>query len=333
MSKLAILGVWNELPLTAWPWFADNSVNQFFKITRVKVRNFTYVKDKLHYQYLLAEDVNKLYDLLDSNFIQKIIDDYYVQSKRIVKMMKRKFDNSSKFVEYIKEINDNLSYATMHIWFVLLLDIWFPKIEDKEEWKRIGAKARDHSGNLHNKAKKILKKIINDISKDIGEDVSYLFPEELSLKSKSRLINERKKLCVTTNIFGKYRIFEGKKAEELLRKYLPKSKNMAEKLKGMPANPGKIKGKVRIILLHEQFKDFKDGEILVALQTMINYVPIMEKAKAILTEYGGVTSHAAIVSRELNKPCIVGIAGITSNLKDGDLVEVDANKGIVRKIK
>ena len=61
--------------------------------------------------------------------------------------------------------------------------------------------------------------------------------------------------------------------------------------------------------------------------------PIMNKAKAILTETGGLTSHAAIVSRELKKPCIVGIKNLLMVLKDTDLVEVDANNGIVRLLK
>ena len=59
----------------------------------------------------------------------------------------------------------------------------------------------------------------------------------------------------------------------------------------------------------------------------------MKKAKAILTERGGITSHAAIVSRELGTPCVVGIKGLFGNFKDGDLVEVDAKKGIVKIIK
>lgn len=63
------------------------------------------------------------------------------------------------------------------------------------------------------------------------------------------------------------------------------------------------------------------------------YLPAMKKATAIVTDEGGITCHAAIVSRELKKPCIIGTKIATKVLKDGDLVEVDANKGIVRIIK
>ena len=59
----------------------------------------------------------------------------------------------------------------------------------------------------------------------------------------------------------------------------------------------------------------------------------MRRAKAIITDEGGLTCHAAIISRELGIPCIIGTKIATKVLKDGDMVEVDANKGIVKKIK
>lgn len=76
----------------------------------------------------------------------------------------------------------------------------------------------------------------------------------------------------------------------------------------------------------------KLGDILVSIATDPDIVPAMKKAAAIVTEQGGVTSHAAIVSRELNIPCVIGTKIATRVLKDGDRVEVDANKGIVKKI-
>ena len=77
----------------------------------------------------------------------------------------------------------------------------------------------------------------------------------------------------------------------------------------------------------------KKGDILVAVTTHPDYVPAMQKAAAIVTEEGGILSHAAIVSREIRIPCIVGTKQVTKVLKDGDLIEVDANKGIVRKLR
>ena len=76
----------------------------------------------------------------------------------------------------------------------------------------------------------------------------------------------------------------------------------------------------------------KQGDVLVSPATNPNLVPAMKKAAAIITEDGGITCHAAIVARELQTPCVVGCKNAIAILKDGDRVEVDANKGIVKKI-
>ncbi len=76
----------------------------------------------------------------------------------------------------------------------------------------------------------------------------------------------------------------------------------------------------------------RDGDILITRLTTPDFVTGMEKAAAIVTDIGGVTSHAAIVSRELCKPCVVGTLHATQVFSDGDVVEVDATKGTVRLI-
>lgn len=107
----------------------------------------------------------------------------------------------------------------------------------------------------------------------------------------------------------------------------------ASEISGQVGNKGKVKGVVRIIRSQDQFDLFKDGEILVTGMTRPEYVPLMRIAKAIVTDEGGITCHAAIVSRELAKPCVIGTKFATQVLKDGDTVEVDADNGIVRIIK
>jgi phosphoenolpyruvate synthase/pyruvate phosphate dikinase len=109
-------------------------------------------------------------------------------------------------------------------------------------------------------------------------------------------------------------------------------------IKGQVAHPGYAKGIVRIVKesldgpLMETITQFKEGEILVSRTTSPDMIPAVKKAKAIVTEVGGLLCHAAIVSREFGIPCIVGTDIATRILKDGDLVEVDAEKGIVRKL-
>ncbi|MEK6954624.1 MAG: PEP-utilizing enzyme [Candidatus Micrarchaeota archaeon] len=106
----------------------------------------------------------------------------------------------------------------------------------------------------------------------------------------------------------------------------------ATKLRGMPACPGKANGKVKIINVMADMVKMEKGDILVSAATSPDLVPAMKKAAAIITNEGGIMCHAAIVSRELNIPCIVGVKNANKILKDGDVVEVDAARGIIRKI-
>jgi phosphohistidine swiveling domain-containing protein len=100
---------------------------------------------------------------------------------------------------------------------------------------------------------------------------------------------------------------------------------------GTPASRGKARGKVRIVLPDEiDTTDFAEGDILVTDNTDVRFVPLMKKAGAIVTNRGGMLSHASIVARELKKPCVVGTRVATTELKNGDLIEVDADLGVVK---
>lgn len=117
-----------------------------------------------------------------------------------------------------------------------------------------------------------------------------------------------------------------------LNDYIKESIKQKNNLVGMAAYKGFVRGVAKIVKNKNDFHKFKKGEILVAPNTRPEYVPIIKIAGAIISEEGGITCHSAIVSRELKIPCIVGVQGIISVLKDGDLVEVDANHGVVRII-
>jgi phosphohistidine swiveling domain-containing protein len=126
----------------------------------------------------------------------------------------------------------------------------------------------------------------------------------------------------------------GQNAREFVRvnKLETETKDVTE-LRGTAASRGKAKGVVRVCLSSREINKVKAGDILVTAMTTPDFVPAMKRAGAIITDEGGITSHAAIVSRELKKPCIIGTKIATKVLKDSDKVEVDADNGIVRKIK
>ncbi len=111
--------------------------------------------------------------------------------------------------------------------------------------------------------------------------------------------------------------------------YKTEDKNIKE-IKGTSASKGYAKGKVRLVLYANDISKLKAGEILVTEMTLPAFVPYMKTAAAFITDEGGLTCHAAIVSREMKKPCIIGTKIATQVLKDGDMVEVDANNGVVR---
>jgi len=105
---------------------------------------------------------------------------------------------------------------------------------------------------------------------------------------------------------------------------------ISDDVKGTCAFPGVVKGKVKIINVVEDMEKMKQGDILVAHQTNPDLVLAMKKAGAIVTDLGGITCHAAIVSREIKKPCVVGTGNASKVLNDGDEIVVDATKGMIK---
>jgi phosphohistidine swiveling domain-containing protein len=104
-------------------------------------------------------------------------------------------------------------------------------------------------------------------------------------------------------------------------------------VKGTIASKGKIKGKVRYLKDASELSKIEQRDILVTPMTTTDFTPILDKISGIVTDEGGLTCHAAIVSRELNIPCIIGTKIATRVFKDNDIVELDAENGIIRKIK
>ena len=100
-------------------------------------------------------------------------------------------------------------------------------------------------------------------------------------------------------------------------------------VRGLGAAPGVGHGEVKIISELSRGNDLKEGDVLVTHMTAPDWVPLMRRSAAIITDSGGMTCHAAIVSRELGIPCVVGAADATTKLRDGELVTVDATHGTV----
>ncbi len=167
---------------------------------------------------------------------------------------------------------------------------------------------------------------------------NLIFPEIDKVFLKKKIDRAKIKSRIIRNFsFGGpkgYVVYEGKDLKKYVNEkdFFPELKKVVE-IKGVAACPGLIRGRVKIVKDAHQTLNLLKNTILVTNNTTPEFVPLIKQAVAIVTEQGGITTHAAIVSRELGIPCIIGTKIATQVLKDGDLVEVDAFKGIVRKLK
>ena len=114
---------------------------------------------------------------------------------------------------------------------------------------------------------------------------------------------------------------------------LPEQKIGDREVKGVVAYAGVAKGYVKVVTKIEEIDKVKAGDVMVTFMTAPSHITAMKRAAAFVTDEGGITCHAAIVAREMKKPCIIGTKIATKVLKDGDFVEVDALKGIVKILK
>jgi len=256
--------------------------------------------------------------------------------KEMKKLLVNRIDNREKIdVKKILANKQNLKikqkeifkkYPEIKFSCKLLQDLATTRLEIKHAW----------SG-----AETLCLDLLMEIAKKSNLDFStfmksHNFTDTLKLLEKGEKltedeINDRLSYTIVHYNKNKLKYLYGEEAE----KYFNKLKKIKKNLKGLVANKGKVTGKVRIIHvedikhLEKDIIKFKKGEILVTTMTSPAMVPLANKASAIITNEGGICSHAAIISRELGIPCIVGTHDATRILKDGDIVEI--NNGIITK--
>jgi len=214
------------------------------------------------------------------------------------------------------------------------------KIDDQELKELISI--NDVIFRLHDHRKELMTMSMHYIDmflKEVGRRkniplnlMRYIKAEEISEVSslKDELKERRKRSVFITIPEGTY-VYTGKEADEYISE-LNAQRRIEETsvIKGNCASKGIAVGIVKVCRGEEEISKMKEGNILVACMTQPEFGPAMKKAKAIITDEGGLTCHAAIVSRELGIPCIIGTRIATKVLKDGMKVEVDADKGIVK---
>ena len=168
------------------------------------------------------------------------------------------------------------------------------------------------------------------------ELMEYTFIHELRdiLKGKisRKLLKERKNGVLVIQTLKGYEVFSGKAANYINDNVLNKEKEKSDYVKGTVACKGRIKGRAKIVLKIHDIVNVEEGDVLIASMTRPEFIPAMKKASAIVTDEGGITSHAAVVSRELKKPCVIGTKRATKIFDDGEIIEVNAITGVVRRV-
>ncbi len=199
---------------------------------------------------------------------------------------------------------------------------------------------RNYRMDMYTKAGFVARNLFREIAKRLGIDLCdlfYLLTDEIvdALNSDEDYldkIKERKKGYVYILQKEKITILVGRELEEYKKKEIKDEVEQVDEVKGTIACKGKVTGIVKLVPGKKDIGKVEKGDVLVTSMTTPDFVPAMEKAAAFVTDEGGICCHAAIVSREMEKPCVIGTKIATRVFKDGDKVEVDAETGVVRKI-
>lgn len=289
----------------------------------------------------------KIYKLLEKHYLKYFYTKYLFTEKQgvykfdhylkeLVRLVASE-DLNKKYQEIQKEFKDGLRRR----------NVLTKKIKIKGGWKKIFNAFGDFMvTKIYRRYAQIfalyqMEAILREIGRRIDfslMQIKFMLPQEVGIallkgKVNKKEIKERAKFCVYYAEKGKDVISIGEKAEKLAEAAGEITAEKVSEIKGQCGCVGKVKGEVKIINNPSEMYKMEQGDILVSLATQPDLVPAMRKAAAIVTDQGGVTSHAAIVARELHIPCVIGTKIATKVLKDGDFVEVDANHGVVKIIK
>ncbi|MFA6214997.1 MAG: PEP-utilizing enzyme [Patescibacteria group bacterium] len=180
----------------------------------------------------------------------------------------------------------------------------------------------------------LFEKLAKTLDLSYEQFIELTPPEVISGKINKREIARRFKDNGVLMLHGRWQVLTTAEIKRI-RKILEPTIAKSLKVSGFAAYNGKVTGRVMLIQTGVDFSKvkFKKGSILVTQMTTTNMVSLVKQAAAVVTDEGGVLSHAAIISREFKKPCIIGTKFATKIFKTGDLVEVDADKGLATKLK
>ena len=269
----------------------------------------------------IYSDIKNNYEkyLIDKNLLERTIlkrKENFAEEVRKFEEWRRRFSkNEPTLIDYIQlstKIRDELrDYIGKSLSVLVMIARLFLKRQGiPEEYASVCLYGEVLKGSSY------LAKIKDDLKQRIGGFAVLIYPDSIQ----TELIDFDEVKADLNNYY--------------LKQYGFNENAQSNIIKGQIANKGKVSGTVKVIIdIDRESQKLDNGDILVTGMTRPEFVPLMKRAGAIVTDEGGITSHAAIVSRELNKPCIIGTKISTQVLKDGMRVEVDADKGVVTILK
>jgi|GEM_PF-319294 len=314
-----------------------------FKDTSMYKSLYTYHKG-ISTCYLPTDIKQKCFDnivkevLKDENLLLKLADDLNRLTDEMRKEMSKPIKTFFDVKNYDNFYNLYLIYEPTQVLVKVVADYLPPGLLDRYGKKL--EQARVYTEPIYDEVEAFYEKISKEISKkenypmdllmSMSSDELVVYLKEGKLPSKNDLEKRYNRSAMYYDHPNQYILVDN--VDELEHKIAEKSGLKEGIVKGISAYPGKVSGRCKIILKQKDFSKFQQGDIIVATMTRPEYITLMSKATAVVTDAGGLLCHAAIVARELKIPCVVGTEVATKAFKDGDLVEVDADKGIVRKI-
>jgi pyruvate, water dikinase len=266
----------------------------------------------------------------DDLFRKKI----FFELMRVFEEIKIYFDDNKK-IKTLKEFEDFFELFTEYMkyvgytWILPGLDFIPQKIKD--EAMRLRKKTENYASRRDSIMLNFADKLINN------KKINPMFLSMDEIKTIPRNAEKLTQKRLNGFLYYQGKIILQKDVQEFLKLNNFQIRNPTiesnSEIKGMIAQKGIIRGRAKIVYTENELSKISSGDILVTPMTRPEFIPAMKKAKAFVTDEGGIVCHAAITAREMKKPCIIGTKVATKVLKDGDLIEVDANNGIVKILK
>ncbi len=295
---------------------------------------------KIHAKNIENKSEDKFNSLIEKCLYFNENTDKYIKEIKETKDLSF-FSNIDKFLSYFKDV---LMYTTCLPYFLLestkskqLSKFRKNKIIESMEKVRRSSHYMSFQDVFLTRLSQYLQ-IQKGLSKEEVLNISY---REVLLIARGKKfvdnnLSNRNKLAVIwfdKNADNDFISYDEEVFNYFVNNYLDLSLAHSDEIKGNIANKGFSIGTAVIVNSINDLSKVKDGNIIISRNTNPSIMPALIKCSAIVTDEGGIACHAAIVSRELNKPCIIGTKFATRIICDGDEVEVDANKGVVRIIK